>query len=198
MYVKQETINTLTIEKSRFICYLKHLKNPEEFKEYIGLIRKKHYDASHICSAFICNNIKRSNDDGEPSGTAGMPILNVLEKNNLNEVGAIVVRYFGGIKLGAGGLIRAYGNAVSDCLNKAIIVEDIIYPKYRLELSYEMANKIVYFLKQQTILIDTIYNEKVCFDFAITDQEKLEKIKEYTKGISAIHIGEEIVQKVVE
>ena len=84
MYLKQEVVNTIVIEKSKFICYIKHIKTEQDFKDYLSAIKKKHYDASHACSGFVANNIKRSSDDGEPSGTAGAPILNVLEKNNLN------------------------------------------------------------------------------------------------------------------
>ena len=119
MYLETETNNTITIEKSRFICYMKHIESEEEYREYLSQIRKKHYDATHVCSAMICHNIQRSSDDGEPSGTAGAPILNVLQKKGLDETCALVVRYFGGIKLGAGGLIRAYSSAVSECLKKA-------------------------------------------------------------------------------
>lgn len=198
MYLKDETINTITIEKSRFICYMKHIKTEIEFKEYLNSIKKKHYDANHACSGFISNNIKRSNDDGEPSGTAGAPILNVLEKNNLNEMCAIVVRYFGGIKLGAGGLIRAYSNAVSECLNAGTLVENIEYPKYELTLSYEMANKIEHYIKNNTILLDTKYDESITFIFALDNKDKIETIKEYTKGILPIYIGIEDIEKVVK
>lgn len=198
MYLKDETTNTIIIEKSKFICYMKHIETEIEFKDYLNSIKKKHYDADHACSAFISNNIKRSNDDGEPSGTAGAPILNVLEKNNLNEMCAIVVRYFGGIKLGAGGLIRAYSNAVSECINKGVLVENIEYPKYELALSYEMANKIEHYIKNNTILIDTKYDENITYIFALDDNNKLNTIKEYTKGINPIYIGIENIEKVVK
>lgn len=198
MYLKDETIHTIIIEKSRFICYMKHIKSETEFKEYLNSIKKKHYDASHVCSAFVCNNIQRSNDDGEPSGTAGAPILNVLVKNNFNEMCALVVRYFGGIKLGTGGLIRAYGSAVSETIKQGTIVEDLNYPKYSLKLSYELSNKIDNYIKKQTILLDTIYDTDVTYIFGLDNSNKIETIKEYTKGIEPILIGEEIIQKVVE
>ena len=198
MYLKQETTNTITIEKSKFICYMKHIETEAEFKEYLNTIKKKHYDATHVCSAFISNNIKRSNDDGEPSGTAGAPILNVLEKNNLNEMCALVVRYFGGIKLGAGGLIRAYSNAVSECLNKGTLVENIEYPKYELTLNYEQANKVEHYIKNNTVLLNTVFDENITFEFALDNIIKLEKIKEYTKGIEPVYIGIENIEKVVK
>lgn len=198
MYLKQEAINTITIEKSKFICYINHLKTEEEFKDYLNGIKKKHYDADHVCSGFVSNNIKRSNDDGEPSGTAGAPILNVLEKNKLNETCAIVVRYFGGVKLGTGGLIRAYSNAVSECLDKATIIENIEYPKYQLSLTYELANKIEHYIKNNTILLNTKYEENITFEFALDNKNKIETIKEYTKGIEPIYIGIENIEKVVK
>ncbi|MDO5332360.1 MAG: YigZ family protein, partial [Bacillota bacterium] len=170
----------------------------QEFKDYLNSIKKKHYDATHACSGFICNNVKRSNDDGEPSGTAGVPILNVLEKNNLNEMCAIVVRYFGGIKLGASGLIRAYSNAVSECLKVGTLVENIEYPKYSLSLSYDIANKIEHYIKNNTILLDTKYDENITYIFALDNDNKIETIKEYTKGIEPIYLGIENIEKVVK
>ncbi len=198
MYLKKETDNTIIIEKSRFICYMKRVDNEDEFKQYLSAIRKKHCDASHVCSALVCDNIQRSSDDGEPSGTAGTPILNVLLKNKLNRMCAIVVRYFGGIKLGAGGLIRAYGTAVSECLKQGVLVQDMVYPKYSLTLTYEMANKIDNYLRNNTILINTEYDENVTFSFALDTTDKIETIKEFTKGIEPELVGEEIIQKVVK
>ena len=198
MYLKEETTNTIVIEKSKFICYMKHIQTEQDFKNYLNLIKKKHYDADHVCSGFISNNIKRSNDDGEPSGTAGAPILNVLEKNNLNEMCALVVRYFGGVKLGAGGLIRAYSSSVSECIKAGTLIENIEYPKYSLSLSYELANKIEHYIKNNTILLNTKYDENITFQFALDDKNKLETIKEYTKGIDPIYIGIENIEKVVK
>ena len=198
MYFQQEENNTIIIEKSRFICYMKRVTSEEEYREYLASIRKKHYDATHVCSAMICDNIQRSSDDGEPSGTAGAPILNVLKKNDLNQMCALVVRYFGGVKLGAGGLIRAYTNAVSECVKKAVIVEEYRYPLYELKLSYEAANRIDNYLRKNTILDDVRYDEEVCFIFAVDDERKLETIKEYTKGLEPVLIGDKIIEKVVK
>lgn len=197
MYLKDEKIYTKVIEKSRFICYLKHLKTEQEYKEYLQTIRKKHYDASHVCSAFISDNIKRSSDDGEPSGTAGIPILNVLEKNNLNQMAALVVRYFGGIKLGTGGLARAYSSTVSENLEDATFYIDANYPQYNLVLSYELANKIEYYLRNNTILLDTKYDTNVTYIFSLDDENKLTKIIELTKGIKPIFIENITIQKIV-
>ena len=196
--MKEETINTIVIEKSRFICYMKRVRSEDEYRQYVSEIRKKHHDATHVCSAMICHNIRRSSADGEPSGTAGAPILNVLDKNGLDETCALVVRYFGGIKLGAGGLIRAYSSATSECLKMGKLAMDAVLNKYQLKLSYETANRIERYLREHSILIDTIYDTDVTYIFALEDESVIEKIKEFTKGVLPEKIGEEILQKEVK
>jgi len=198
MYLKSEATNTIIIERSRFITYMKRVKSEEEYRNYLAEIRKKHHDATHVCSAMICKNIRRSSDDGEPSGTAGAPILGVLDKKGLDETCALVVRYFGGIKLGAGGLIRAYSSSVSECVKNAILIEEVSLPKYELKVSYETANKIDHYLRNNTILSDTTYDTDVTYFFALDDEGKIEKIKEFTKGIAPSKIGEEIIEKEVK
>lgn len=198
MHIKEEISNTIVIEKSKFICYLKPVFSEDEYKEYLKEIKKKHYDATHVCTGLVLKNIKRSNDDGEPSGTAGMPILNVLEKNKLENTCALVVRYFGGIKLGAGGLIRAYSNATVEALNKAIIVEDVSYPKYQIKVSYEIANKLDNFLNKNIIYLNKEYGEQVVINYCLNESVDNSKIIEITKGIEPALIGEEIVEKVIK
>ena len=196
MYPKNPIRASLTIEKSEFICYLFECHDVEEYKEYLNAVKKKHYDATHHCSAFIAPNIKRSSDDGEPAGTAGVPILNTLEKRGLDNTLAIVVRYFGGIKLGAGGLIRAYGNATSNALDQAELVEDVEINEYQLTLPYDLANKIDYFLRSQTDIEDTNYDIDVTYTY-LTNLDLEAKILEYTKGISPKLIGTKTIQKLV-
>lgn len=197
MRVKEEVINTIVIEKSRFICYIKSVFSEEEYKEYLKEIKKKHYDSSHVCSALLLDNIKRSNDDGEPSGTAGAPILNVLEKNNLSNTCAIVVRYFGGIKLGTGGLIRAYGGAVTEAFDLAIKVEDVEYNTYTLSLSYELANKVDNFINQNTKVINKTYELDITYTFLTNDLKIIDKISEYTKGINPLYIKKTIIEEMI-
>ncbi len=198
MYVKQETINTIIIEKSKFITYLKPIKSEEEYKEYLKEIKKKHYDATHVCSALVLKDKQRSSDDGEPSGTAGVPMLNVLTKKGIENTCALTVRYFGGIKLGAGGLIRAYGNSVSEAVNKAILLTDEIYNKYKLVLNYELANKVDNFLFNNTLKLEKVYDEQVTIYYVLKDEKANDKIIELTKGIKPINAGKEVIQKVVE
>ena len=189
MYVKQETVNTIVIEKSRFITYLKPVKDEQDYKNYLKEIKKKHYDATHVCSALVIGDIKRSSDDGEPSGTAGSPILNVLVKNSLNNTCALVVRYFGGIKLGAG---------VSEALKQATLIEDIPYNKYQIVLSYEMANKVNPILMANTLKLDADYDENVTFSYVLKDENINNKIVEITRGLVPACIGKEIIQKVIK
>ena len=114
------------LKKSRFICHVKRIYSEEEARAFIAAIKKEHYKATHNCSAFIIgekSDIKRTSDDGEPSGTAGVPMLGVLEKHNLTNLCVVVTRYFGGIKLGAGGLIRAYASSVALAIKEIGLVE---------------------------------------------------------------------------
>ena len=187
MYLKEKVKNTIVIEKSEFICYLKRCNDVEEFKEFLNSVKKYHYDATHHCSAYISKDVKRSNDDGEPSGTAGMPILNALEKRNMEDTGAVVVRYFGGIKLGAGGLIRAYSNATLKAIDIAKKIEKISIRKYELKVSYEISSRIDYYLRNNTQLIDTIYDVDVTYIYA-TNNDIEDKILEYTKGIRPVYL----------
>lgn len=115
----------LEIRKSRFICHLARAGTDEDARGFIAEIKKRHWDANHNCSAYVVGDrgdIQRTSDDGEPSGTAGVPMLTVLQKRELTDTVAVVTRYFGGTKLGAGGLIRAYGQAVSDAIDTVGVV----------------------------------------------------------------------------
>lgn len=124
-YTIKNSIESLTvIERSKFICFLKSCENEEEIKIFIDSIRKQHSLATHNCYAYIADEkglIQKFSDDGEPQGTAGMPMLEILRSKNLYKTVAVVTRYFGGVKLGTGGLVRAYQGAVLDGLNKATI-----------------------------------------------------------------------------
>ena len=186
---------------SRFIALAFPVETEAEVKETVQRLKKEYHDARHHCYAYrlgLDGEPWRANDDGEPSGTAGAPILNVLDKNGLDETCALVVRYFGGIKLGAGGLIRAYSSATSECLKMGKLAMDAVLNKYQLKLSYETANRIERYLREHSILIDTIYDTDVTYIFALEDESVIEKIKEFTKGVLPEKIGEEILQKEVK
>ncbi|MFC5631805.1 MULTISPECIES: YigZ family protein [Streptococcus] len=142
------------IKKSRFICHLKRIETEEEGRDYISQIKKEHYKANHSCSAMIIGEdglLKRSSDDGEPSGTAGVPMLTVLEKKGLTNVVAVVTRYFGGIKLGAGGLIRAYAGSVANALTEIGIVEVKELDGLQIQLSYSQYQTFTNFLEMEQL-----------------------------------------------
>lgn len=137
--------NEINIERSRFITYVNRVETEEEAQEFIAMIKKKHHDANHNCSAYMIgeqNMIQKANDDGEPSGTAGVPMLEVLKKRDLKDTVVVVTRYFGGIKLGAGGLIRAYGRAVSEGLNATGIVERRLMRIMKTKIDYTWLGKV--------------------------------------------------------
>lgn len=149
--IKNNTHNEIIIKNSRFICYLYKIKNIEEINNILNNLKEENKDATHYCYAYILDNIKKSSDDGEPGGTAGIPILKVLENNNLNNILAVVIRYFGGIKLGAGGLVRAYTKSVTNTLSKDNIVSLIEGYNLNIEFNYNQIKEIDYLLKDITI-----------------------------------------------
>ena len=194
MYIKEECTNTIVIEKSRFITYLEYCENEEQYKEYLKTIKKKHYDATHVCSAFLGKDTRRSSDDGEPSGTAGVPMLSCLDKHSMENTAAFVVRYFGGIKLGAGGLIRAYSSSVSEAIKQADLVEDRMFNQYTITLNYETANRIDYLLNKECEEVETEYSENVKYTFLTNDEKVLNRIEELTSGQKALFIATKAIQ----
>ena len=163
--IKEDGMIQEEIKKSRFICHVKRVYSEEEARAFIAAIKKEHYKATHNCSAFVIgekSDIKRTSDDGEPSGTAGVPMLGVLEKHNLTNLCVVVTRYFGGIKLGAGGLIRAYAGSVALAIKEIGLVEIKEQAGLRLQLSYSQYQDFANFLKVQNLEeTDTIFTELV-------------------------------------
>ena len=153
------------IKKSRFICHAKRVYSEEEARAFITAIKKEHYKATHNCSAFIIgerSEIKRTSDDGEPSGTAGVPMLGVLENHNLTNVCVVVTRYFGGIKLGAGGLIRAYAGSVAFAVKEIGIVEIKEQTGIQIQMSYAQYQEYGNFLKEHNLMeLETNFTDQV-------------------------------------
>ncbi len=166
--IKDKVMSELIIKNSRFICLIYHVDSIEVISYYLKEIQSLYPKASHYCYAYLLNDLKKTSDDGEPSKTAGMPILNVLEKEGLTNVLCIVVRYFGGIKLGAGGLVRAYSKSTSECLKKAQIIN--LVPGYilRVVCSYEQIRELEYLLIGKRI-IDKQYLEKAEYQIQATE-----------------------------
>ena len=144
--------NTIIIKNSKFITNLFIIENIEEVNKYLNLIKDKYKDANHNCYAYIIDNIRKCSDDGEPSGTAGIPMMKVLEHKDLNNVLAVVTRYFGGIKLGAGGLVRAYTNSVSKTLDIVNIIDTIKGYNIDIIFNFNDIKHIDYLLKDIKIL----------------------------------------------
>ena len=164
------------IKKSRFICHAKRVYNEEEARNFITAIKKEHYKATHNCSAFIIgerSEIKRTSDDGEPSGTAGVPMLGVLENHNLTNVCVVVTRYFGGIKLGAGGLIRAYAGSVALAVKEIGIIEIKEQAGIAIQMSYTQYQEYNNFLKEHTLMeLDTNFTDQVDTMIYVDKEEK--------------------------
>lgn len=158
--------NEVVINKSKFITKLYKVTSENEVINILNTLKKEYKDSTHICYAYIINNIKRFNDDGEPSGTAGIPILNVLENNDLNFILAVVIRYFGGIKLGAGGLVRAYSNSISENLKFDNIKTLELGMRIEILFDYSNSKKVDYLLKD--ISKDKFFGNNIRYDLYIT------------------------------
>lgn len=170
------------IKKSRFICRIKRVTTENEARNFIQAVKKEHYKATHNCSAFILgerSEMKRSSDDGEPSGTAGVPMLGVLENHQLTNVCAVVTRYFGGIKLGAGGLIRAYSSNVALAIKEIGIVHIKEQLELRIALSYSQYQELPNFLKANHLQEqDTSFTEQVQTTIFVDKDDKDSIIEE--------------------
>ena len=163
------------INKSKFITKLFYIDDINNINRIIDNVKNEYKDATHYCYAYIIDSKCKANDDGEPSGTAGMPILNVLQKNNLNNILCIVIRYFGGIKLGAGGLVRAYANSVSEALINNIIEYQEGY-LIKIIFPYSYINRINFLLKDYDIIYKE-FNDDILYEFMISknDYKEIEK-----------------------
>lgn len=170
--------HTIIIKNSKFICYIFHVESKEEIIKLLDEAKNKYYDATHCCYAYILDNEKKESDDGEPSGTAGIPILQVLEKNSLNHVLCIVIRYFGKIKLGAGGLVRAYTKSVTETIKEHIIS---LKKGFCIEITfpYDKIKNIEYLLKDITIIEKQFHNSVTYkLNIDLENLKILEAIKE--------------------
>jgi len=187
----------IIIQKSRFICYVERVTTEEEAIEFIQKIKKKHYDANHNCSAYLIgenDHIQKANDDGEPSGTAGVPMLEVLKKKKLKDTVVVVTRYFGGIKLGTGGLIRAYGKSVSEGLQATGMLERRLMRIMYTNIDYTWLGKVENELRSSTYLLKEIhYLNDVNVEAYVEEEKKtdfIEWMTELTNGQSDISEGD--------
>ena len=195
--VKQAGEHEIIIQKSRFIAHIKRTESEAEAQEFIQTLKKKYWDATHNCSAYLIgehDQIQKANDDGEPSGTAGVPILEVLKKRKLKDTVVVVTRYFGGIKLGAGGLIRAYGKATSEGLDAVGIVERRLMRVCHVKIDYSWLGKIENELRSSIYILKNIqYQENVEIEVFVEEEKQptfTEWMIELTNGQADITAGE--------
>lgn len=169
--VKQRVRHEIVIQKSKFIGDAFHVTSEQEALERLQDVRSEFPDATHHCYAYVVGYesvVQRFNDDGEPSGTAGMPILQVIQNRELKDVLVVVTRYFGGIKLGANGLVRAYSRTAAEVLDRAGIRRMVLSPRGIIYLDYAQVGQVEYFLRQKGVqLIDVEYRDKVSMNIII-------------------------------
>lgn len=173
--ITKEVLNTIVIKNSKFITLLLPINNQDNILSILNNIKNEYKNATHYCYAYVIDDIKHCSDDGEPSGTAGLPILNVLQRNNLNNVLCVVIRYFGGIKLGAGGLIRAYGKSVTEALKTAIILDINEGYVVTINFSYDNLKTIETILNNMDIM-NKSFDEIITYSVRLkTDYEDIIK-----------------------
>ena len=181
------------IQKSRFLTYVKRTETEEEAIHFINDIKKLHHNATHNCSAYLIgahDEIQKANDDGEPSGTAGVPMLEVLKKQGLKDTAVVVTRYFGGIKLGSGGLIRAYGRATSEGIEATGVVERRLHNVMKVAIDYTWLGKVENEIRQSEYPLKEIqYTE----DVELYIYVPVEKIDPFTDWITEITNGQSTI-----
>ena len=185
--IKNDIEKIIMINKSKFIAKSYFVTNLDDAINIIDNLKKQYSDATHVCFGYIINNNIKYSDDGEPNNTAGLPIYNVISKNNLNCVLIVVIRYFGGIKLGAGGLTRAYSNSALEVINDNI-TELINGYQIKITLDYNYIKDVEYILKDLTI-ISKKYNDIITISFEISKHNIYtlkEKLNNYTKSFNII------------
>lgn len=201
--IHKEGRDEIIINKSKFIGTACPVQTEEEALEFIDRIKKEFKDATHNVYAYVIgenSNIQRYSDDGEPSGTAGMPVLNVIKQENLKNTAVVVTRYFGGVLLGAGGLVRAYTKGAKIALDSGIIVDKNLFYDVSFKIDYTLLGKMDNeLLKNNYIVVDKIYEDQVKFNL-IVETEKLENVEalvnEITGGKAEIILGHAKYQSV--
>ena len=195
-----EVIAELDINKSTFITYLKNVTTVEDAKDYITYVKLLHPVATHHVTAYTVGKTGEyghSSDDGEPSGTAGLPVLDVFRKNDITNFVCIVVRYFGGIKLGAGGLVRAYSSSASETIKKAPRVELVTMNSYSLTFPYDYIRQLDYLLESKNAIItNKDYDISVTYTFFSNYDNLSKDIQELSSGtLELVDLGPSILEK---
>ena len=203
-YTIEKNVETeIVVKKSKFIANIFYISTNKEAEEKIKEIKKKYFDARHNCVSYRVLEdekiVERFSDDGEPSGTAGGPMLNILQKNNLVNIVIVVTRYFGGILLGTGGLVRAYSDSLQEVLEKSEYLEMVKGIEYEVKIEYQQFEKFKYYCKMNEIKIkDTSYTEEIVCKIEIEEDKKEKLLQDYAlKNIYLLDI-KEISKKYLE
>ena len=192
MKISHKTIHEIDIQKSRFICYIDIVHSKEEVECILKSVKENYPNATHYCYAYIIDTMKRFQDDGEPSGTAGMPMLHVLESQDLQHILAVVIRYFGGIKLGAGGLVRAYSNSVSETLQLGTISNLYECQVVSFIFDYSSLKQVEYALQNFHILKKD-FHDKIQYDVAVSKDTLKDLINTLSKNIESYSVSEKTI-----
>jgi len=178
-------------QRSRFLSFALPIKSPDDAKEIVDSFRKKYYDARHVCWAYMIGAERdtfRVNDDGEPSSTAGKPILGVINSNCLTDILIVVVRYFGGVKLGTSGLIAAYRAAAQDSISNAEIVEKTVEEDFTVKCDYSVMNSVMKIIKEQKpTVVSQVFDNECVWRLSVR-QTAVCSIKNKFKGIDTVEI----------
>ena len=197
--IDAEAFGEIEEKRSRFLAVLRHVESREEAEAFYEEIRKKHYSARHNCTACVIGKdgeFLHSSDDGEPSGTAGRPMLDVLQGAGLTDIAAVVTRYFGGTLLGTGGLTRAYSSAVQEALNEARIIEKTLRKKLQMTVAYDALGKLQHMFAQRQIpVLESEYGERVTMQVAVLPEE-VENIKTAVADATAGQSDLELLERI--
>lgn len=180
-HIKEKVITMLEVKKSKFYCVLLPIQDDKMTKEVITDLKKEYPGATHYCYGAIIGDITRSNDDGEPSSTAGKPILETLKNAQLDQVLAVVIRYFGGTLLGTSGLVKAYSQATSLAIEQAVFTTPTTVYNYQIRLPYHLTNKLEFLLKGKAIITDRLYDDEATYLFQC-QHDLTDEIRELTSG----------------
>lgn len=184
MRLLQDTTAEIEIKKSRFLCFLHRTDSVQESADWLKALKKQHPGARHFCTACRIGDIVRSNDDGEPSGTAGRPMLQVLEGADLEDVFCVVIRYFGGTLLGTGGLVRAYSGAVRQALSQAVLTTSRTVCLYHLDIPYALSGRMESLLLQHSVL-EREYGQEIHVQVAVDEENE----EEFLQAAAAVSSG---------
>ncbi|WP_299526133.1 YigZ family protein [uncultured Methanobrevibacter sp.] len=196
--IEKAVQSEITIKKSQFICSLFPSKTKKESKEIIQKINQEYHDATHNCTAYITNDGEGYDDNGEPSGTAGKPMINALRKNDLHNITAVVTRYFGGIKLGAGGLVRAYSKSVLEAIELSDIIEVEYYDVYNIIFDYcDLKNIESEIRHNKLTIIKKEFTTKISYDLVSKDNRNIINIFEKYQNKAKINFkNKQILKKI--